>query len=177
MNIAVVTYSLTGNNAKLGKSVAAAIGAAYIEVQPEKPVTNGTIFWNLISGGAPKSAPEPASLDGYAKVIFVAPVWMGMAAFPLRPYLNATGKSKKSYAFLTICGGSDGGNPGLEKDLIKRAGSAPSFFLPQHLRSILSANPAQEHDASNPCLLTEADGDLLAETAIKEMTKSSFLDR
>ena len=175
MNIAVVVYSLTGNNAKLARTVSNSLGAAYIEILPEHPVKGGTIFFNLIFGNAPKSAPEPMSLAGYDKLVFVAPVWMGMAAFPLRPYLCAVGKSKKPYAFLTICGGSEDGDPMLKKDLQKRAGSAPAFFLSQHLRSLLSVNPAPEHDSSSPNLLTEADGDLLAEIAVQVMSKSGFL--
>lgn len=177
MNIAVVVYSLTGNNAKLAHSLARALNVPCIEIQPKRPVKGGTIFWNLISGSAPKSAPKPASLAGYDKVVFVAPIWMGMAAFPLRPYLRAAGKLKKPYAFLTIDGASEGGNPGLEKNLAKRAGSAPAFFLPQHIRSLLSANAAQESDASKPYLLTEADGDSLAEIAVTALKKSSFLER
>ena len=176
MNIAVVVYSLTGNNAKLARSVSKTLGAPCIEIQPKHPVKGGTIFWNLISGGSPKSAPEPASLAGYDKVVFVAQVWMGMAAFPLRPYLRAAGKLKKPFAFLTIDGASEGGNRGLEKDLARRAGAAPAFFLPQHIRSLLSADAALDQGAPKPHLLTEADGDALAENAGAALKKSGFLE-
>lgn len=177
MNIAVVVYSLTGNNAKLARSLARALNMPCIEIQPDHPVKRGTIFCNLLFGGAPKSKPEPSSLASYEKVVFVAPVWMGMAAFPLRPYLSAAGKLKKPYAFFTIDGASEGGNPGLGKDLVKRAGSAPAFFLPQHIRTLLSALPVTEHDASKPYLLTEADGDSLADIAVQALKKSGFLER
>ena len=176
MNIAIVVYSLTSNNAKFARSLARALNVPCVEIQPEHPVNGGAIFCNLIFGGAPKSKPEPSSLANYDKVVFVAPVWMGMAAFPLRPFLNAAGRLKKPYAFLTIDGGSEGGNAGLEKDLAKRAGSAPAFFLPQHIPVLLAGKAMLNHDASKPYLLTEADGDALAAIAVTKLNQSGFLE-
>jgi len=174
MNIAVVTYSLTGNNAKLGKSVAAAIGATYIEIQTEKPVTNGTIFKTLIFGVVPKAKPEPAAITGYDKILFAGPIWMGMAAFPLRPYLRAVGTAKKPYGFLSISGGADSDNPTMESDLKKRAGQAPEFLLDQHIRTLLPAEPKPTREMTSAYQVTEADLTALSETVVSALKKSGF---
>ncbi|MEN6338613.1 MAG: hypothetical protein ABFD03_00655 [Clostridiaceae bacterium] len=174
MNIAVVVYSLTGNNAKLAKGVSKSLGAAYIEIQPEKPVSNGTIFKTLLFGGVPKSTPEPAALASYDKLVFVAPVWMGMAAFPLRPYLSAFGKTKKPYGFLSVSGGADGGNPKIKRDLYKRVGYAPVILLDQNIRSLLPAEPAPTREMTSAYRLTEADLSKLTQAASAELARSGL---
>lgn len=174
MNIAVVTYSLTGNNAKLGKSVAAAIGATYIEIQPEKPVTNGTIFKTLVFGVVPKAKPEPAAITGYDKILFIAPIWMGMAAFPLWPYLRAVGGAKKPYGFLSISGGADNDNPTMGSDLIKRVGYAPELLFDQHIRTLLPAEPKPTREMTSAYQVTEADLSALAAAAVGALKKSGF---
>jgi hypothetical protein len=177
MNIAVVTYSLTGNNARLGKSIAEAIGATYIEVQTEKPVTNGKIFQTLVFGVVPKAKPEPASITGFGKILFVAPIWMGMAAFPLRPYLRAAGKAKKPYGFLSISGGADSDNPTMESDLKKRAGHAPELLLDQHIRTLLPAEPKPTREMTSAYQVTDSDLEALTAAAVGAMKKSGFLER
>lgn len=176
MNIAVVVYSLTGNNAKLGKSVSQAIGATYLELQPLKPVTNGSIFSTLVFGVVPKSLPSPDAVIGFDKVLFVAPVWMGMAAFPLRPYLCAVGKAKKQYGFLSISGGADSVNPTIDSDLKKRVGYAPEFLLDQHIRALLTNEPKPTREMTTAYRLTESDQETLAANAVIELNKSGFLE-
>ena len=169
MNIAVVVYSLTGNNAKLGKSVSQTIGATYLELQPLKPVTNGTIFSTLVFGVVPKSLPSPDAVIGFDKVLFVAPVWMGMAAFPLRPYLCAVGKAKKQYGFLSISGGADSVNPKVPDELKKRAGQAPVFVLDQHIRDLLPAEPAPTRDDTSKYQITDEDLAQITQKALEQL--------
>lgn len=175
MKLAVVYYSLSGNNERFARDVSQALDAPSIEIKPRKPVKNSTIFWNLVSGSAPKCAPEPRTLANCDKLLFIAPVWMGMVAFPLRPYLRAARELNKPFAFLTIDGGSEKGNPTLERDLLKRAGCEPEFMLEQQIYTLIPPDKAADYSASNPYRITDADERSLVETAIFTLKRYGFL--
>ena len=77
MNMTVLSYSLTGNNDALARSVAQALSAAHIPVTESKTRTIGTIIGDMLFGKTPKTAPAPGCLEGRGIVLLLGPVWMG----------------------------------------------------------------------------------------------------
>ncbi len=70
-------------------------------------------------------------------VIFVSPVWVGSIATPLRACFRKLSERKGPYAFVSISGGSDGGNPKLGGELIKRMGKGPVALIDMHIADLL----------------------------------------
>ncbi|SHI18173.1 hypothetical protein SAMN02745823_03110 [Sporobacter termitidis DSM 10068] len=141
MKIAVISYSLTGNNEVLAKGVAGALPAEHIRLTEDKRRTNATIFGDVVLGRTPKVRPGPESMAPYDLVIFVGPVWMGTAAFPFRAYFRRLKKEAKRYAYISLSGGSLGSNTKLSANLKKQTGRAPEAVVDLHIADLLPQDP------------------------------------
>lgn len=172
MNIAVVSYSLTGNNDRYAESVAAGLSAEHIRVQPKKPVTYCTLTFDLLFQRSPAVEPNAISLRRFDLLVFVAPVWMGLVASPLRVYLAALKKHPRPYCFLSISGGADSDNPKVAAELAKRTGHKPAFVLDQYIRELLPAEPAPTRDDTSKYQLTQADCAQITKRALERMQKT-----
>ena len=169
MNIAIISYSLTGNNSRFAESLAEHLSAEHVRVQPKKPVTYGTITMDLMLGRTPAVAPSPESLSRFDLLVFVAPIWMGLVAFPLRAYLAALKRRAQPYCFLSISGGADGVNPKVPEELKKRTGQAPVFVLDQHIRALLPAEPAPTRDDTSKYQITDEDLAQITRKALEQL--------
>lgn len=169
MNVTVVSYSLTDNNARLAAQVAETLCAKHWAIKTRKTVTYGTIVRDLIFARKPDIDIPTDALNGYDLVLFIAPVWMGQIAFPLRRCLDTMKRNPCAYAFLSISGGADGSNPKLAAELKQRTGRAPIFVLDLHIRSLLPASPAPTREDTSQYQLTQEDIAKLSTQAIKEI--------
>ncbi len=166
MRTAVVSYSYTGNNNKLGAALAEALGAKHIAVVPDEPVTMNTIALDMLFGRTPAVKPDPATLAEYDRVVLLAPAWMGKAAAPIRPYLKQLKKKPVPYAFVTLSGGSLNPNPKLPHDIAKRAGARPFAFEARYITALLSdVNPSPQQ--TSDFRLSDAQAKEMAESIAK----------
>lgn len=141
MNTIVLSYSYTGNNRLLAAGVAQQLGARHIQIVEDRTRSELTIMLDMMFNRTPAVQPSPDILDGYDRVVFVAPVWMGKIASPIRPYLRRLKQYPAGYAFLSISGGADGPNPKLESELISRTGTKPEILRNLHIADLLPADP------------------------------------
>lgn len=137
MRIAVVSYSLTGNNGAVAAAVAKTLSAEHLRITEPKPRKMGAILLDMIFNRIPKTRPSPGVLEKYDRVLLMGPVWMGRAASPLRPYLKHLKGNPRPFAFASISGGSLNSNPKLADDLEKRAGAKPAAFVDLHITDLL----------------------------------------
>lgn len=175
MNIAIVSYSYTGNNDALAECIAQDLSAKHFKVQAQKPVTTGTIMLDMLLGRTPKVQPDPVTLKPYELVLFVAPVWMGSVASPLRAYFRYLKSSPQSYGFLSISGGADGENPKLHSELVKRTGVSPLLILDQHIHDFLPPDPKPTRKDTSAYQISEAETKQLSARAIQEINKLTVL--
>ena len=171
MKIAVVSYSHTGNNARFADHLSRALNADAIELSTQHPVNYGTITLDLIFQRKPAIRFSGDQLKPYDLVLLVAPVWMGQVAFPMRRCLDALQALACPYGFLSVCGGADGNNPNLTRELTRRAGRAPAIVLEQHIRALLPQEPAPTRDDTSAYRLTDEDCDRFTKQAIAEIQK------
>ncbi len=141
MSIAVVSYSLTGNNETLAVAVAKALVAEHIKISEEKPRNMGAIMLDMLLGRTPRVRPLPGVLRQYDRVIFIAPVWMGKAASPLRAYFKYLRENPRPYAFASLSGGALNNNPKLKDELEQLTGKKPAAFVDFHIADLLPPNP------------------------------------
>jgi hypothetical protein len=141
MGITIVYYTLTGNNKVLADALAKELSAEMIRVTEKKSRKTGKIIFDMIFNRSPKVYPSPSELLGRGNLLFIAPVWMGKAASPLRPYLKNLKKHPQPYAFASISGGALNPNPKLQDDLQKWAGAKPDLCTDLHIADLLPKNP------------------------------------
>jgi flavodoxin len=146
MKAAVVSYSLTGNNESLAKSLAERLPAEHIRITESKHRTMGTIAFDMLFKRTPKISMPAAKTDGCDLVIFVGPVWMGGVASPFRACFKELGPGLKKYAFVSISGGADGPNPKLAAELTRRLGKEPAALVEMHKADFLPREPKPTRD-------------------------------
>ncbi|RCX23736.1 hypothetical protein DFP94_1011338 [Fontibacillus phaseoli] len=171
MNIAVVSYSYTGNNDMFAACVAKGLSATHIKIATQKPMTMGSIIMDMIFARTPKMQPCPNNLKQYDLILFFAPIWMGHIASPLREYLHRLKSSPQAYGFFSISGGADGGNPKLFAELLKRTGTKPAIVLDQHIRDFIPQNSKPTRNDTSAFKISEAEASKLSTIAIKEINK------
>lgn len=173
MNIAVVSYSFTGNNGALAVALAKALSAEHVEILEEKPRKTGTIILDMILNRTPRVQPHPSELEKYERIVFIAPVWMGRVASPLRAYLKHLKAFPQPYAFASISGGALNSNPELADDLKKRTGAKPIAFVDMHIADLLPPEPKPTMKDTGAYRLNNADISklvgLIAASVKKEM--------
>ncbi|MEK5415458.1 hypothetical protein BSK49_08665 [Paenibacillus odorifer] len=169
MNIAVISYSFTGNNEALARSVAKVLSAEYIRISEAKPRTLGRITFDMIFDRIPLVQPKPEQLGKYDIILFFGPVWMGKVATPLRAYLEYLKKNPQKYGYLSINGGADGPNPKVPGELRKRTGADPVVFIEQHIADLISADHKPARKDTSAYKLNEGDINQLTGKIVKKV--------
>ena len=82
MKIVILSYSLTGNNARFADHLARALNADLIQISTLCPVNFGTITLDLVFQRKPAIRFSGDQIKNYDLVLLIAPVWMGQVAFP-----------------------------------------------------------------------------------------------
>jgi hypothetical protein len=167
MKIAVVSYSLTGNNGALAASVAEECAAEHIKITETKSRTMGSIFADLIFGRTPRVQPVPDILEKYDLILFFGPVWVGQAATPLRAYLKHLKTNTRKYAFISLSGGADNANPKLADELKKRTGAEPVALIDLHIADLLPSDPKPTRKATSAYRINDGDLKKLTDTIVK----------
>lgn len=141
MKTAVMSYSFTGNNEALAKGIAEELKVEHIRITESKKRTNGMIAADFILGRTPRTEPKPQIMSAYDLIIFVAPVWIGQPAFPIRSYLKQLKKHPQKYAYVSISGGGLNNNSGLPDTLKRRAGIKAVTVIDMHITDLLPPGP------------------------------------
>ncbi len=172
MNIAVISYSLTGNNDALAKSIAGKLSVEHISVTETKNRKTGAIIADLLFNRTPKVLPSAADLGSYDYVLLIGPIWIGEIATPLRAYLKQLKEEPCRYGFVSISGGADGPNPKLENELIKRTGKKPDALIDLHIADLLPPEPKPERKDTSAYKLSDGDVDKLTNTVVTTLEDS-----
>ncbi len=108
MKTIIVCYSHTGNNLVLAQYLQKSLGCDVEEVIEKRKRSRLTILLDIIFNRDPAIHPLTARLDNYDLAIFVAPVWSGRIATPVRTLLREQRAFLEAFAFITVCAGSPG---------------------------------------------------------------------
>lgn len=169
MKTIIVTYSFSGNNARLAKSLAEKSNADLTEVREFRRRNIPTIVMDTLLNRSPKIQDLQTEIRDYDHVIFVAPIWFGKVASPFRQVFHQCRNELKRYSFVSISGGANGIRPSVEKELRRRTGKKPynlshyliSDFLPDHQKG--------DQKVLNHYKLKNEEASELSERIIKEL--------
>ncbi len=183
MKIVVISYSLTGNNEALAKNLAEELSADHLIITEPKPRTTLSIVIDLVLNRIPKVQPEPAKLKNYDLILFLAPVWIGNVATPLRAYFKYLKANPHKYAFISISGGADGANLKLAGELKKRVRKQPLALLDFHIADLLPTEPKPTRKDTSNYLINTKDIENLTHTIEKTVrevisdTRSGYTEK
>lgn len=113
MRTLIVYYSNTGNNELLALHLQQTLRCEVLKIKEVSKRSGFTIFFDLVFNRNPKLKDHGVHLEYYDHFIFVAPIWAGRIASPLRAFLRNEKAFIRSYSFITFCGG--GSNEQREK--------------------------------------------------------------
>lgn len=163
MKTVIMSYSFTGNNEALAKRIAEELKVEHIRITEQKKRTNGTIAADLIFGRTPKTEPNPQVMSAYDRIIFIAPIWMGQPAFPIRSYLKHLKEHPQKYAYVSISGDK---NPGLSNVLKSRAGAEATTIIELSITDLIQSEQKPTPQIVSEYRLTEQDIESLTKRAI-----------
>jgi hypothetical protein len=171
MKILVVSYSYTGNNEALAKSIATEYSADHIILKESKPRSKSKIFLDVLLNRTPKVSPVINNIKSYDLVIFLGPVWIGHVATPLKSYFNLLNSTNSKYVFISISGGAEGGNPNLETELIKRLGNKPLLLIDFHISSLLKSELKPKREQTSSYKISNEDVKYLTDKVISSLNE------
>ncbi|MFZ5941248.1 MAG: NAD(P)H-dependent oxidoreductase [Bacteroidota bacterium] len=170
MKTVVISYSYTGNNAVLAAELAARLGARHVEVRETKNRTLFTIILDVLFNRRPGVEVDLSEAGSADHVIFVAPVWLGAVAAPMRAVFDRLREKVKVYSLVSFSAGADGPNTGLEKDLVRRMGRRPVLVLNPLITEFLPADPIPTRKELDAYRLNERVAARLAEQLAAKWT-------
>ncbi len=154
MKTLIISYSFTGNNDKLAKAIAETINADFVQLKEKRKRTYLTILLDVIFNRIPKIQEPQKTLGQYEHIIFIAPIWFGKIASPLRVMFENLKKTNRNYSFISLSSGADGVNPNLEKELIQRTGIKPQTVINHLIKEMFASNPSTSRKEINTYKIT-----------------------
>ena len=125
MKTLIVYFSYTKNNKFLACQLQKNLLCDIFEIEEERKRTGLTILLDLIFDRRPKLKDSGVSLSLYENVIFVAPIWAGKIASPLKSFLLKESGHIRSYSFISVCGGTKGQAEKINNELKNITGLDP----------------------------------------------------
>jgi flavodoxin len=123
----IVYYSNTRNNELLALHLQKKLSCDVLKIEEVNKRTGLTILLDLIFNRNPKLKEHAIPLEQYGHFIFVAPIWAGKIASPLRSFWRKEKRHIKSYSFITLCGGIQGQLEKIRKQASTIVGLEPTL--------------------------------------------------
>ncbi|WP_431209556.1 hypothetical protein ACQ86N_25800 [Puia sp. P3] len=96
-----------------------------------------TILLDILLGRKPRINPPEISTTRYDQVVLIGPVWNARIAAPVASFVAWMKGKFPAYACVTLCGGRDGQQEKIERQLTRIAGKPPLFVKQLALRDWL----------------------------------------
>jgi flavodoxin len=155
----IVYYSFTSNNEKVAEYLRNQLSCDIARIETVKKRTGFSILPDLVFNRKPAVKNIRHYLWNYEHVIFIAPIWAGKIATPLKSFLVREKENIKSYSFLTLCGG---GNPkqkqNIENQLLSIVDKKPVSHIELWVNDLLNAE--KKNTIKNKTGFKIEDGDL-----------------
>ena len=121
----IVYYSFTKNNEKLAYYLRSKLNCDSVKIETLKKRTAFSLLFDLVFDRKPEIKPVRYYLPHYEHIIFIAPIWAGKIAMPLKSYLMDQKSNIKSYSFISVCGSRPGQKEKIFNELSRVIGKQP----------------------------------------------------
>lgn len=139
MKTLIAYYSFTQNNEKLAKHLQKQLNCAIVKIETARSRNGFSIFLDLFFSRKPEIKSMPYHLHEYDHVIFIAPIWAGKIAMPMKSFLINEKINIKQYSFITLCGGSAGQKEKIQNELISVLQKLPVKLIELRVNDLLPA--------------------------------------
>ncbi|PLX12503.1 MAG: hypothetical protein C0598_05825 [Marinilabiliales bacterium] len=174
MNTLIVSYSYTGNNETIAKGLAHRIGADHIAIAEQSKRSLFTIVLDIVFNRTPKINDISQSLNKYDNFLFIAPVWLGKVATPLRNCFKTLKNKIDNYSFVSFS--ASGNNSKLGEELFDLIGKEPKVVLNPLIIDLFPANSKPSHKDLNSYRLGDNIANKIIENVEMELKKVNFLN-
>ena len=140
MKTLIAYYSFTQNNEKLSAYLQKQLKCDRVKIETKKKRNGFSILFDLMFKRKPEIKPIPYHLQDYEHVIFIAPIWAGQIAMPMKSFLINEKQRIKQYSFITLCGGSAGQKEKIQSELVATLAHAPVKILELWINNLLAAD-------------------------------------
>lgn len=140
MKTLIVYYSYTQNNEVLANVLHEKLKCDILKIEEVRKRNGFTIVLDLLFNRTPWIKPRLYDIGSYDQYIFVAPVWAGKIASPMKTFLVEERFYISNYSFITICGGQPGQKEKLVTNLTKIVGHEPGVVHELWINNLLSEN-------------------------------------
>ncbi|SKC83543.1 flavodoxin family protein [Ohtaekwangia koreensis] len=140
MKTLIVYYSYTHNNEVLANVLQEKLKCDIFKIEEVKKRNAFAIMLDLVFNRIPKIKPRLFDVGSYDRYIFVAPIWAGKIASPLKTFLVEERFYISDYSFITICGGQTDQKEKLVTNLTKILGHEPSLVQELSINNLLSGD-------------------------------------
>lgn len=153
MKTLIVYYSFSGNNELLAKELQARMNCDMIEVHEVNNRNGLTVLLDILFNRTPTVIRPKVILSQYEHIVFLAPIWAGKIASPMRAFIRMEKQDIKTYSFISLCG--DGGNKKIPAELSKITGKNPLVTYELRVADLLKLKKKRTFTSSYH--VTEAD--------------------
>lgn len=171
----IVYYSFTRNNEKIAEYLRTQLSCHVAKIETVKKRSGLSILFDLLFNRKPAVKTIPYYLWNYEHVIFIAPIWAGKIATPLKSFLTREKENIRSYSFITLCGG---GNPkqkeNIQKELSSIVQKEPTRLLELWINDLLPVEKKNTIKNTSGYRI-ETDGLAKFETKLGEFIKEENL--
>ncbi len=169
MDTLIISYSHTGNNGTIARDLAHATGAEHHELQEIKGRNVFTILLDVVFNRKPQILPLQTNLSRYNTIIFVAPIWFGKVASPLRRVFSNLNGNAGSYAFVSLSAGPGGKKQPVTKELTRRTGKKPQAVINPLISEILPSKPTPTRKQLDEYRISEDDANQIVQHVVREL--------
>ncbi len=159
MKTLIVYYSYSGNNEILAQHLQQKLSCDILKIEEKGKRWGISIFLDLMFQRVPRLKSHKSSLDRYEHFVFIAPIWAGKIASPLRAFLMNEKNHIRSYSFITVCGGGVGQLYTISKELKELIGIDAAGIKELWINNLLSADKRNTIKYTTGYRLTPADLD------------------
>lgn len=139
MKTLIAYYSFTQNNEKLAQHLQKQLNCDMARIETVRRRTSFSILLDLMFRRVPEIKPMPYYLNDYDQAIFIAPIWAGKIAMPMRSFMAKEKSKIKHYSFVTLCGGSPGQKEKIKDELVTIVGKEPDKLVELWVNDLLPA--------------------------------------
>lgn len=170
MKTLIAYYSFTQNNEKLAKYLQKQLNCDIVKIETTKKRNGFSILLDLMFMRKPEIKPPPYYLHDYDHVIFIAPIWAGRIAMPMKSFIINQEPNIKQYSFITLCGGSAGQKEKIQNELVATLQRPPVKLLELWVNDLL---PVEKKDTIKHTsgFRIEADGFGKFESQLRDFIK------
>lgn len=139
MKTIIAYYSFTENNEKLANYLQKQLNCDIVKIETTRKRTGFSILLDLMFNRKPGLKPLPYSLSDYDHVIFIAPIWGGKIAMPMKSLMVKEKLRIRQYSFVTLCGGNAGQKEKIKNELFLILQKQPQTLVELWVNDLLPA--------------------------------------